>query len=597
MSSKLSSGSLVKSVESILPKGVNLKHVLLAVLVGLLLCMMFGQTVEGYTCTIQADTTGYVGVTGGQSDVELGTNGDNLDGLACAAGYTGDAQISCSQTSAAACISTGDNTSPCDTVGFNRAGGDDAFNENPGTSTCDAVSGEMLGTPLCRYQAAGGGTAVLSGCSADGSTLGDGTATFPSCGTQTIPGPISVGAGSVSGTYAAAAAGAPCTQYCEDNTKIGSSDLSAGDPRYGTNSGITTGSGQTLLEILPNNQGFCSPPSGAAAIEVNECYSKTTSGECKSEANNCSWKSFKDYLDENSTLPKKWYIPIMTLLGVYKPGCTNPIIFSSSIIASSRETAQLKVYTNSDKTGAEPGTQQKALTQPALDTTTPPTPEQKASWSGLKQAGDNKYYDFFYLLLGAGVEGPSSDASDDNKPKVSDVLQQSNSNRVPPEFRDLLLPYVLLAESVWDSVDPNGDVLKLNGGRVIFGYNETDGLVFRNNPLHNYSVNTSDSKFHVGLGCPGTSTISDGDVVAVRNADEISCHDDSPCDISKHTGNDEWGLLTGMRFTGPGTYCQLKSCRNDEKLTECSGNKVASDAADVVGETAKNFARQVASIF
>lgn len=47
MGSKSSSGSLVKSVESMLPKGVNLKHVLLAVLVGLLLCMMFSQNVEG----------------------------------------------------------------------------------------------------------------------------------------------------------------------------------------------------------------------------------------------------------------------------------------------------------------------------------------------------------------------------------------------------------------------------------------------------------------------------------------------------------------------------------------------------------------------
>lgn len=581
MSSKLSSGSLVKSVESILPKGVNLKHVLLAVLVGLLLCMMFGQTVEGYTCTIpDPDSSSYTLIEGKSKppDVTLGTATYSVErttnNLPLPNGWSDAEEGSITYDASNEYTCSSGNGSPLITCVTTSVFGS---NESPGLwSGCD-------GTPTI--------------------TVGDGTTTFGSCGTQTIPGPISVGTQAVEvpaanqyPTYAAAAAGAPCTQYCEDNTKIGSSDLSAGDPRYGTNSGITTGSGRTLLVTEPNNQGFCSPPSGAAAIEVNECYSKTTSGECKSEANNCSWKSFKDYLDENSTLPKKWYIPIMTLLGVYKPGCTNPIIFSSSIIASSRETAQLKVYTNSDKTGPEPGTQQTALTQSALPAT--PTPEQKASWSGLKQAGDNnKYYDFFYLLLGAVVEGPASDASDDNKPKVSDVLQQSNSNRVPPEFRDLLLPYVLLAESVWDSVDPNGDVLKLNGGRVIFGYNETDGLVFRNNPLHNYSVNTSDSKFHVGLGCPGTTQISDGDVVAVRNADEISCHDDSPCDISKHTGNDEWGLLTGMRFTAPGTYCQLKSCRNDEKLTECSGNKVASDAADVVGETAKNLARQVASIF
>ena len=66
MSSKSSSGSLVKSVESILPKGVNLKHVLLAVLVGLLLCMMFGQTVESFVGDeYENPSTGYCKNTGG----------------------------------------------------------------------------------------------------------------------------------------------------------------------------------------------------------------------------------------------------------------------------------------------------------------------------------------------------------------------------------------------------------------------------------------------------------------------------------------------------------------------------------------------------
>ena len=45
--------SAVKSVESVvssvLPKNMNMKHVLLAILVGLLLCMLMGNTVEGFT--------------------------------------------------------------------------------------------------------------------------------------------------------------------------------------------------------------------------------------------------------------------------------------------------------------------------------------------------------------------------------------------------------------------------------------------------------------------------------------------------------------------------------------------------------------------
>lgn len=60
MSSK-SSGSIVKSVESVvksvMPKNMNMKHVLLAVLVGLLLCMLMGNTVEGLT-TLTIDEAG-----------------------------------------------------------------------------------------------------------------------------------------------------------------------------------------------------------------------------------------------------------------------------------------------------------------------------------------------------------------------------------------------------------------------------------------------------------------------------------------------------------------------------------------------------------
>ena len=58
MGSKSSSGSLLKSVESMLPKNMNMKHVLLAVLVGLLLCMLMGQTVEGIKNIEGSDMTG-----------------------------------------------------------------------------------------------------------------------------------------------------------------------------------------------------------------------------------------------------------------------------------------------------------------------------------------------------------------------------------------------------------------------------------------------------------------------------------------------------------------------------------------------------------
>lgn len=556
MSSKLSSGSLVKSVESILPKGVNLKHVLLAVLVGLLLCMMFGQTVEGYTCTMPPLPPGYA-VIDGQKGITfpVGTPGEKKE------------------------------IDPT-TITDWSPGGKGEMTYDKASTVYECTQG-YTGKPTLTCDTGKSAPARFGGCDTKTPhSNGGGGTTFPSCGTQMIPGPVSLEGKDDKGPKA----GAPCKDYCENDTVVGSQLISSAKT-FGILPDLWGGNSNMASLILtdPNDQGFCSPPSGAAAIEENECYSKLTSGDCESEANNCSWKSFKDYLDENSTLPKKWYIPIMTLLGVYKPGCTDPIKFKNEMLSRTQTTTILDIYTSTDGPGGAD-----SISGLADGDYTGASQADKNGWKGLKTKNDSNYYDFFRLLLGSEVDKLPQGSK--TKDKVSDLLQKSNSNRVPPAFRDLLLPYVQIAEDVWKMVDPKGEVLKLNGGRVIFGYNETDGLVFRNNPLHNYSVNTSDSKFHVGLGCPGTTTISDGDIVAKNDADDVSCHDDSPCDISQYTGNDEWGFLTGIRFTAPGTYCQLKSCRNDKKLTECGANKVASDFTERAGEGGKKLFRQVASM-
>lgn len=75
-------GSVVKSI---VPKGVNMKHVLLAFLVGLLLCLMMGNKVEGYASGegLADDTTGgkhctarYIQTTGEGQCVPDGINQD-----------------------------------------------------------------------------------------------------------------------------------------------------------------------------------------------------------------------------------------------------------------------------------------------------------------------------------------------------------------------------------------------------------------------------------------------------------------------------------------------------------------------------------------
>jgi hypothetical protein len=55
--------SVIKSVESVVssvvPKNMNIKHVLLAILVGLLLCMLMGNTVEGFGGNFISPSEGY----------------------------------------------------------------------------------------------------------------------------------------------------------------------------------------------------------------------------------------------------------------------------------------------------------------------------------------------------------------------------------------------------------------------------------------------------------------------------------------------------------------------------------------------------------
>lgn len=55
--------SVVKSVESVvtsvLPKNMNMKHVLLAILVGLLLCMLMGNSIEPFSGAYENPSTGY----------------------------------------------------------------------------------------------------------------------------------------------------------------------------------------------------------------------------------------------------------------------------------------------------------------------------------------------------------------------------------------------------------------------------------------------------------------------------------------------------------------------------------------------------------
>ena len=94
-SSRSGSKSLVKSVETLLPKGMNLIHVVLLILVGCLLCTMMSSsvsTVEGYTCTLPA-TDGYNLESASWDGTSTGGVAEDTDtvptvtGITCGSGY------------------------------------------------------------------------------------------------------------------------------------------------------------------------------------------------------------------------------------------------------------------------------------------------------------------------------------------------------------------------------------------------------------------------------------------------------------------------------------------------------------------------------
>ena len=145
--------SVVKSVESVvtsvLPKNMNMKHVLLAILVGLLLCMLMGNTVEGLTCTTpRTIPTGYTGVTGGTS-VDLGgdsttpiTTAVVVPNMTCDTGYTGTPKATC-ERAGTEMVLEGCNT---DEVAGGTACSPTSGPYGDGTTLCNEYCDQVSGT-------------------------------------------------------------------------------------------------------------------------------------------------------------------------------------------------------------------------------------------------------------------------------------------------------------------------------------------------------------------------------------------------------------------------------------------------------------------
>lgn len=539
MGSKSSSGSLVKSVETMLPKGVNLKHVLLAVLVGLLLCMMFGQTVEGYTCKVPNPlTTGFTGLTAG-SDVQVGDSGSTVPpNLACdsSAGYTGTPTVSCPPQTAATCKKA--DNSDCSGGNYDAA----AFTANPSTTTCNDAGP----AGVCTYTAATAPTAgtemTLGGCTDQGT------------GCTTSSGPYQMAAG---GNAEA------CTAYCTNVSQAGSAPEQVPGITLPTNG---------VADI--KGAGFCDSTSSVLGNR-NKCarYNSVTNCEAHSTSDGCKWTTIVDYANTHTL--GSLYDPLMAVSQFGRYGCgTNP---SNSMPVGTNDANKVAILRSQITTLLPLNLSVSADTLAGVADnvyTTTASSEDKNSWNGIKTAGDSNYYDFFRLLLGSSVDSGGA-----SKGKISTALQSASN--LPPAISAPMIEKVKRIEDLWDEYDSDKTILNKNGGRIIAGYNSLEGLIIRNPPTKPLVLPGVSRAWHSGPGCSGTFNTTTKELMDTGN-----CALDTSCSEILSNLSD---ISPGDRSLGATTYCNLPACAASEQLPECTANRAIDDATEAVRDAFQGF--------
>ena len=454
MGSKSSSGSLVKSVETMLPKGVNLKHVLLAVLVGLLLCMMFGQSVEGFKCTIPSPPAG-IKLKSGQSPPKPISGASPKTAPAAGSGWS----------------SAGANTLKYDDV----------------TSKYQCASG-YTGTPVLTCDISTSPSTAdramaLSGCTNQGT------------GCTTSSGPYQMAAG---GNAEA------CQAYCTNAGQAGSAPEQVPQITPPTDG---------VKDI--KGAGFCDSTSSVLGNR-NKCarYNSATNCEAHSTSDGCKWTTIVDYANTHTL--GSLYDPLMAVSQFGRYGCgTNPSTSMPTAAGSGANSANANKFAvlRSQITTLLPlNLSKSADTEAGIADSgfSTASSEAKNSWNGIKKLGDSNYYDFFRLLL-----GPSVDSGGASKGKISTALQSAPN--LPPAISAPMIEKVKRIEDLWDEYDSDKTILNKNGGRIIAGYNSLEGLIIRNPPTKPVVLPGVSKAWHSGPGCKGTFNTTNKELMDTGN--------------------------------------------------------------------------------
>lgn len=515
--------SVVKSVESVVssvvPKNMNMKHVLLAILVGLLLCMLMGNTVEGFGTQF----------------------------------ITQDSGASCGADSTLIKLKSGDINSTGD-------GDNTVFTADPSNPKYGCIpSSEIVGNR-----------------SASGENDG-GAITSENWSIPTVDGSDPYACTTDSGPYNLD--GNKCNAYCNN----------------GMTSRAPYASPSDKMDVLGNapddgSIGLCVAEAGNGMLDANQCSKQTkdgcdVSGQCK----------FVTFGGEGSGVFGKNEVRdpihlrglfeyIMALSGNTKNNCPMVAEYLPGAPANDAlNTKPLPLLT----TQVDGGVTSKVLGSSAATN--------YKDWLDLKGGAGNEsgttYKDFFYLLLGSGVDD-EMDASGKKK-DVSLMIKQHD--KLPLVLKNKLIAIVRPEEELWEEVSKVDDraLLNKNGGRIIAGYNKSEGLVIRNSISQPLVLPGSKTRVHVGPGC--SDSWDDLSKDWKKEPDQVSCSWDSPC----FTKADRKKAIDAGRITTIGgfvvpfgddtitNYCKLDSCANEMNYPECQLDQLANNAASTI---TNNFA-------
>ena len=543
--------SVVKSVESLLPKGINLKHVLLGLLVGLLICMMFGQTVEGlgitmtgtvprgsYTCPDGDDYSVYT-VQGDESNLKDSTGGvitpvpGDVNNIYCGKrGNFGDRIVGSDPTPPATVEPTLNNQNT----------GGTGNNQPPASYPCI-----LPDTVDSKYK--------LNNVSA---------------GTQ------------VTGVTSSPASNSSVT--CNDPTLDSTSPAQISCPRSGqiisiTGCSATPASSNDGCAAKPDSNykpvGICMP-SGVDSDNFYSrgCFANISEDACPTDGG-CEWASTNE-VDSSGTLNQEGLDLLLNFVGLKKYQCSGDSAnlksgFTEENLDEIKNTKLLPIMGI-----VKSGKVESVLSGTDLQTNLDRQLTTSKDWQKLQSPGsttisdtsqvdaNGEFKDLLYWLFKDDPDWGNKLKNETDPDQWASAI--SGSTKIPENLKDPLSDVVTACAQAW-SDDKIKDIYPHNGGRPIIGLDPHAGAVCRNTPYKPRVEVINEWRLHIGEGCP--DAVSTTDKKFVTGGEKYVC---SPNQKTCSTASGESftdravNAIDSQNPFSIDNRCSISSCRSDGQL-------------------------------